>query len=90
MAMRLLLLLLAMLSGLSLPNVAVATARAEVADMGSAVPAAVQAPQRGDACIASGGSTRRTAPVERRKRLWLPVPAFARTCGIVLTDRPRT
>lgn len=88
--MRFLLVLLAMLSGLSLSNLAVASSRAEVADMGSTVLASAQSPQRGEACVASGAVARRTAPVERRKRLWLPLPAFVRACSIILTDRPRT
>jgi len=88
--MRLLLVLLAMLSGLSLSNVAVATSRAEVADMGSAVSTTAVSAQQREACVTGGTVARRTAPVERRKRLWLPLPAFVSACSVVLTDRPRT
>ncbi len=85
--MRFLLVLLAVLSGLVLPEVAGAT-RVQVAGMGTALreePAA--APQQ-EACLAPRAIAPRAAPLPDRRLAPLPVAASVAACSIALTDRP--
>jgi len=89
--MRLLLVLLAMLTGLSLPEVAVATSRAQVAGMGVSASAIAPAEAQRKVCPVRA---REAAPPRKfaalqRKPIWLPMPALVPVCGIQLTDRAR-
>jgi hypothetical protein len=87
--MRILLALLAILSGLSLPEVAFAASHTEIANAGVAGSGTAAAERRQQRCIERGGAIpqrRSSAPL---KTVWLPAPAFVRACGIELTDRAR-
>lgn len=89
--MRLLLVLLAMLTGLSLPEVAVATSRAQVAGMGVLASETAPAEAHRQVCPVRA---REAAPPRKfaafqRKPLWLPVSALVPGCCIELTDRAR-
>ena len=87
--MRLLLALLALLTGLSFPDVALATSRMEVADSGVSVAVATPAAPRAQSCAGQGGEAPRKRSTVQRKMLRLPTVALARTCGILLSDRGR-
>ncbi|WP_169492666.1 hypothetical protein [Novosphingobium olei] len=90
--MRLLLVLLAMLTGLSLPQAAaVAAAQSEVAGQGLQSAAAVVAEPARAACPvrAREASPPRRFAAQQRKPVWLPVPALASGCGFELSDRSR-
>ena len=90
--MRLLLVLLAMLTGLSLPQAAaVAAAPSEVAGAGLQSGSAVAAQAARTACPVRARealSLRRFTALQR-KPIWLPVAALASGCGFALTDRSR-
>lgn len=88
-AMRMLLVLLAMITGLSLPEMAHAVQRAEVADTGVAASASASAEQRQQRCAGRGGAVPQKRSNARRKTVWLPAPALIRPCGIELSDRAR-
>lgn len=84
--MRLLLVLLALLSGLSLAEVTASTARAEV--VGSASGAILAASHEPQASV-SLAKVQRPACERRLVRTHaLPVVALARTISIVICDRP--
>lgn len=85
--MRLLLVLLALLSGLSLSEVAVASSRAEVA--GVAAAARLAAPQEHKACIGGIKAARPTGQTRLTLAAPLPAPAHIRACSISIPDRPR-
>lgn len=87
--MRILLALLAMITGLSLPEVAFAVSRTEVADAGISASASISAEQRQQRCIGRGGAVPQRRSSARRKTVWLPAPALIRICGIELSDRAR-
>lgn len=87
--MRFLLALLAMITGLTLPEVALAVSRTEVADAGVAAAATASAEQRQQRCAGRGGVVPQKRSNARRKTVWLPAPALIRPCGIELTDRAR-
>lgn len=87
--MRFLLALLAMITGLTLPEVALAVSRTEVADAGVSAAATASAEQRQQRCAGRGGVVPQKRSNARRKTVWLPAPALIRPCGIELTDRAR-
>jgi hypothetical protein len=87
--MRILLALLAMITGLSLPEVAFAASRTEIAESGVASAATASAERRQQRCVQRGGAVPQTRTTARRRTVWLPAPAFVRFCGIELTDRAR-
>lgn len=90
--MRLLLVLLAMLSGLSLPQAAaVAAARAEVAGTGLAQGPQAVAEAKREACPvrAREAVPPRRFAAQQRKPIWLPVPALATGCAFEFSDRSR-
>ncbi len=87
--MRILLALLAMITGLSLPQVAVAISRAEVAEAGVSAQAAAMAAKPQQRCICRGGGVPQKQPNARRKTVWLPAPALIRPSTIHLSDRAR-
>ncbi|MCW1384838.1 hypothetical protein OLX02_18635 [Novosphingobium sp. KCTC 2891] len=88
--MRLLLVLLAMLTGLSLPDVAVATSRAEVAGVGVSASAATQAAARRTVCpVRAKAAPPRKFAALQRKPIWLPTAALVENCGVRITDRAR-
>lgn len=86
--MRMLLVLLAMITGLSLPEVALAVSRAEVADSGIAAAPTASAEQRQQRCVCRGGNLPQKRTPSRRKTVWLPAPAFVAGAAIFLSDRP--
>lgn len=86
--MRLLLVLLAMLSGLSLPGSAYAVSSAEVV----AASAASTQPTASVACPLRAAVARAAYRLERTAPLVLPAlaPAVARMCGVIIkVDRAR-
>lgn len=86
--MRLLLALLAVLTGLSLPDVAVAFSRAEVAESGAAAQSAQAGEQRQQRCAARTGTV--VQPCRKvRRTIWLPLPAFIPARTVELSDRAR-
>lgn len=87
--MRILLALLAMITGLSLPEVALAVSRAEVAEAGVAAGTTVSTERRQQRCAGRGGAVPQKRTTARRKTVWLPAPALIRSCGIELSDRSR-
>ena len=87
--MRILLALLAMITGLSLPQAAYAASRMEVADAGVAGATTALAERRQQRCVERGGAIPQKRSSARRKTVWLPAPAFVRPCGFELTDRAR-
>ncbi len=87
--MRILLALLAMITGLSMPQVAYAASSMEVADAGVSGAATASAEKRQQRCAERGGVRPQKRSNARRKTVWLPAPAFIRPCGIELTDRAR-
>ena len=88
--MRVLLVLLAMITGLSVPQVAVAFSRTEVAESGVSANQAPAADQRQRRCAQRDRDVPQMRhATARRKTVWLPAPALARVCGIELTDRAR-
>ncbi|MCX7285363.1 MAG: hypothetical protein NTX28_15210 [Novosphingobium sp.] len=87
--MRILLALLAMITGLSLPQVAVAISRAEVAEAGIAAEAATMTARPQQRCICRSGATPQKRSSTRRKTVWLPAPAFVASSAIHLSDRAR-
>lgn len=88
--MRLLLVLLAMLTGLSLPELAVATSPAEVAGVGAPAAGLAQAPAADrTACRAPTRQNHRSGRIERPRRIWLPVLALACARPIEWGDRAR-
>lgn len=89
MVMRILLALLAMITGLSLPEVAFAASRTEIAGAGTSGAATASAERRQQRCVERGGTIPQKRYGTRRKTVWLPAPAFVRSCGIELTDRAR-
>ncbi|WP_225206650.1 hypothetical protein [Novosphingobium huizhouense] len=90
--MRLLLVLLAMLTGLSLPQAAaVAAAQSEVAGAELAKAASAMAPDARKSCPLRARQAvpqRRFAPAQRRP-IWLPVAALLSGCGFEPSDRSR-
>ena len=86
--MRMLLVLLAMITGLSVPEVALAVSRAEVTDNGIAAAPTASAEQRQQRCVCRGGSVPQKRTPSRRKTVWLPAPALAAASVIFLSDRP--
>ncbi|MFN3552139.1 MAG: hypothetical protein ACK4UL_03440 [Novosphingobium meiothermophilum] len=86
--MRLLLALLAVLTGLSLPDVAVAFSRAEVAESGAAAQAAQTVEQRQQRCAARTGTLAQPCRKVRRT-IWLPLPALTPVRTVELSDRAR-
>lgn len=87
--MRMLLALLALITGLSLPEVALAVSRTEVAEAGMSAGSATAVEQRQQRCVGRGGAVPQKRTNARRKTVWLPAPALIRPCGIELTDRAR-
>lgn len=87
--MRILLVLLAMLTGLSLPEVVHATSRTEVADSGVAASSAVAPALHEQRCAARGGVVPQMRTTARRTAAWFPAPALIRSCGFELSDRTR-
>lgn len=87
--MRMLLALLALITGLSLPEVALAVSRTEVAEAGMSAGAPSSVEQRQQRCTARGGAVPQKRTNARRKTVWLPAPALIRPCGIELSDRAR-
>jgi hypothetical protein len=86
--MRLLLALLALLTGLSMPEVAFAASHAEVAEAGGVAMATapMAAPQQ--VVVVRRGPVPRNRGVLERRTLWLPTLAFGRNASIALSDRP--
>ncbi len=84
--MRLLLVLLALLSGLSLAEVTASSARAEV--VGAASGAVMAASQAQQAHVSLAKAQRPTCARRLVRTIVLPVAAFARTISIVICDRP--
>lgn len=87
--MRILLALLAMITGLSLPEVAMAVSRAEVAEAGVAAGGVEMAERLQKRCVCRGGAVPQKRTNARRKTVWLPVPALVRSNSIYLSDRAR-
>ncbi|HQS68426.1 MAG: hypothetical protein B7Y36_02665 [Novosphingobium sp. 28-62-57] len=87
--MRIFLALLAMITGLSFPQVAVAISRAEVAEAGMSAQAAAMAAKPQQRCICRGGEVPQKRTNARRKTVWLPAPALIRPSSIYLSDRAR-
>lgn len=87
--MRILLALLAMITGLSLPQVAVAISRAEVAEAGVSAEASAMAMRPQQRCICRSGAVPQKQPSARRKTVWLPAPALIAFNRIHLGDRAR-
>lgn len=87
--MRILLALLAMITGLSLPQTAFAVSRTEIADSGVTVGATASAQKRQQRCAERGGAVPQKRNSTRRKTVWLPAPAVIRPCDIELSDRAR-
>lgn len=87
--MRILLALLAIITGLNLPQTAYAVSRMEVADAGVTGGATASAERRQQRCVERGGAIPQKRNSGRRKTVWLPAPANIRLCGIELTDRAR-
>lgn len=87
--MRILLVLLAMISGLSLPQVAVAISRAEVAEAGMSAQTAAMAAKPQQRCICRGSAVPQKQPSARRKTVWLPAPALVLPGTVHLSDRAR-
>jgi len=85
--MRLLLVLLALLSGLSLSEVAVASSRAEVAGVASAATVAVT--QEHKPCTGDSKVQQPTVQTKLAGATPLPRPAHVRACSIRIPDRPR-
>lgn len=85
--MRLLLVLLALLSGLSLSGVAVASSRAEVVSAASG--SVLLAKQEQKACTGDIKPQTPTGQTRLAQALPLPKPAHIRACKIRLPDRPR-
>jgi hypothetical protein len=85
--MRLLLVLLALLSGLSLSEVAVASSRAEVAGVAFAVTLAT--PQEHKAFVGGMKAQRPTGQTRLALAAPLPRQAYIRACSISIPDRPR-
>ncbi|KUR77823.1 hypothetical protein AQZ50_08565 [Novosphingobium sp. Fuku2-ISO-50] len=84
--MRFLLVLLAMLSGLSLADVAIAASPAEV--VGRAELAAAELAPAAQACPVRARVARARLRIDRA---WPLAPAdsgFARPCGVTIADRP--
>ncbi len=86
--MRILLALLAMITGLSLPGVAYAVPQAEVAGSDGSVAMSAGIDQRQQHCAGRGGAVPQKRTTARRKTVWLPAPALIRPC-IELSDRTR-
>ena len=84
--MRLLLVLLALLSGLSLTDVTASSARAEV--VGSASGAVLAASQGQQARVSLAKANRPTCERRLIRTIVLPVVALGRTISIVICDRP--
>ena len=87
-AMRFLLVLLALLSGLSLSDVSVAAARAEIVGAASSAAAATVAPAQ-KACKGDIKAQKPTARTRLAQAEPLPQPAHIRACTIRIPDRPR-
>jgi hypothetical protein len=85
--MRLILVLLALLSGLSLSEVAVAASHAEVAGVASSATVAVS--QEHKACAGDIKVQRPTAQTKLAQAKPLPQLAHIRACSIRIPDRPR-
>jgi hypothetical protein len=85
--MRFLLVLLALLSGLSLPEVAVASSRAEVVGMASG--SAQVAQQEHKACAGDIKAQKPTSYTRLARAAPLLRPAHVRACSITIPDRPR-
>ncbi len=85
--MRFLLVLLALLSGLSLSGVAVASSRAEVVSAASG--AVLVAKQEQKACTGDIKAQKPTGQTRLAGAAPLPRPAHIRVCPIRLPDRPR-
>ena len=90
--MRLLLVLLAMLTGLSLPQAAaVAAAQSEVAGAELAGAESTTAIEARQACPMRARATgpQRRFMARQGKPVWLPFTALASGCGFELSDRSR-
>lgn len=87
--MRILLVLLAMITGLSLPGTSYAVPRSGVADSGVSAGMTATVDQRQQRCAERGGAVPQKRTTARRKTVWLPAPALIRPCGIELSDRAR-
>ncbi|WP_068076414.1 hypothetical protein [Novosphingobium lentum] len=85
---RILLALLALITGLTMPEIAFATSRTEVADS-IATPTAAPTSARQQNCVGRGGVVPRRPVTVQRKTVWLPVPALIQTCGFLFGDRAR-
>jgi hypothetical protein len=85
--MRFLLVLLAVLSGLVLPEMAGAT-RVQVAGMRASLREEPVAAPQPEACLAPGELAPRSDPVPDDVIAALPVSAGVQACSIALTDRP--
>lgn len=84
--MRLLLVLLALLSGLSLTEVTASSARAEV--VGAASGAVLAASEERRASVSLAKAQRPICERRLVRTIALPVVALARTISIVICDRP--
>jgi hypothetical protein len=86
--MRLLLALLALITGLSMPEVAFAASHAEVAESGGVAMAAAPTAAPQQVLVARRGAAQRDRSVVERRTVWLPTPAYGRNTSIALSDRP--
>lgn len=85
--MRLLLVLLALLSGLSLSEVGATSARAEV--IGAAAGTMLVASQQPKAAIGLAKAQRPACKMRTIRTVVIPVVAFVRAISICIWDRPR-
>ena len=85
--MRFLLVLLAVLSGLVMPQMAAAT-RAQVAGMGSALPEEVVASPQPEVCLVPASIARRGDPIPHRQQISLPTFAAISVRTVTLSDCP--
>jgi hypothetical protein len=86
--MRILLVLLAFLSGLSLSDVGMAASRAQVVGSASSAPAAADAPAH-KACTGQAAVQKPTGQTKLARVEALPKPAHINACTIRIPDRPR-
>lgn len=84
--MRFLLILLAVLSGLSLSDVPAVAQPAEVVGLASGV--AVSATSQTAVCAVRARMVRHTIRLDRARALAAPAAVFAQPCGITIADRP--
>lgn len=86
--MRLLLALIALLTGLSMPNVAFATSHAEVAEAGGVAAAIAPMAAHQQAPMVRCGDLPRYRGGFECRTVGLPTLAFGRKAPIALSDRP--